>query len=66
MRQINKITARTPLQDLLKCIFEHEKTGEPLVVTGLDLDPHWHSENSPFIGVNATIDHETGIVYNRS
>jgi hypothetical protein len=59
IRQIDKIPTRTPPQELLECILEHEKTGEPLVVTGLDLDPHWHS---PSLGADATIDGETGIL----
>lgn len=59
--QIDKIPANTSSQDLLQCIIEHEKNGMPLVVTGVNFDPCWHSQPSSF-GVNAPVDSETGIV----
>ena len=30
-----------PLCEVLSCILEHEEMGIPLVVRGLDTDPHW-------------------------
>lgn len=63
--QIEKIPASTPSQDLLQRILEHEKNGEPLVITGVDCDPHWHSQPSSSLGVNTLVDRQIGIVLNR-
>jgi hypothetical protein len=64
LAQIDSISASAPSQELLQCIFEHEKSGMPLVVTGVHFDQHWHSEPSPFVEVNWLADHETGTIWN--
>lgn len=64
--QIDTIPANAPSQDLLQCILEHEKNGTPLVVTGVDCDPHWPSQPSPVLGDGAPADRGTGTVWNSS
>ena len=39
---VDTITAsEKSLSDILSCILQHEETGIPLVVRGLNVDPNW-------------------------
>jgi len=64
---INTIPARTPSQDLLRCILEHEENGMPLVITGIDSDSQWCAQSPPavVVGDNVPVDSGASTVQHR-
>ena len=64
--QIDTIAANTSYQDLLQCIREHEATGTPLIITGIDRDSQWESRYSPFLEDGEPGNHRTGTIQNCS
>ncbi|KAF9642261.1 hypothetical protein BDM02DRAFT_3273532 [Thelephora ganbajun] len=57
--QIDTIPVSTPSEDLLQRILEHENTGTPLVITGVDRDSHWYPQYSPVVEGDAPVNRRT-------